>query len=98
MTAGVHWIPRDRNRAVPPSLGETWETLFENEMQNWVRLSPMADEVSSYRLREDGTPEYVMVNRMGLIRASHRSEYLVYQPRHSREDPSSRRSDDGSTS
>lgn len=43
-------------------------------------------EVRDYRMREDGTPEYVMVNQVGPMRASHRSDYVLYDPPHRAED------------
>jgi hypothetical protein len=46
------------------------------------------------------TPEYVMVNRLGPMRASHRSDYVVYDPRAAlKMTPSTARSEaDGSRS
>lgn len=81
MTAAI-----ERTAIVPLSLERTWEAFFGNEMQNWVELSDMVAEVRDYRMRDDGTPEYVMVNRMGPLRASHRSDYVTYEPPHRAED------------
>ncbi len=55
-------------------------------MQNWCAISDVVAEVRDYRMRDDGTPEYVMVNKMGPLRASHRSDYVVYEPPHRAED------------
>ena len=76
----------ERRAVVPLPLGATWEAFFGNEMQNWVELSDIVSEVREYRMRDDGTPEYVMVNRMGPLRASHRSDYVRYEPPHRAED------------
>jgi hypothetical protein len=76
----------ERSAIVPLALEEAWEAFFGNEMQNWCELSDVVAEVRDYRMREDGTPEYVMVNRMGPLRASHRSDYVVYSPPHRAED------------
>lgn len=72
----------ERSAIVPLPPEEAWEAFFGDELQNWVRLSPSVAEVRDYRMREDGTPEYVMVNQMGPMRASHRSDYVVYEPPH----------------
>lgn len=76
----------ERSAIVPLGLEETWEAFFGNEMQNWCELSDNVVEIRDFRWRDDGTPEYVMVNRMGPLRASHRSDYLVYDPPHQAED------------
>lgn len=76
----------ERSAIVPLPLEATWEAFFGNEMQNWCALSDAVAEVRDFRMREDGTPEYVMVNRMGPLRASHRSDYLAYEPPHRAED------------
>jgi hypothetical protein len=76
----------ERTALVPLPLEETWEAFFGEEMQNWVHLSDAVVEVRDYRMRADGTPEYVMVNAMGPMRASHRSDYVVYDPPHRAED------------
>lgn len=76
----------ERNVIVPLGLEEAWEALFGNEMQNWCELSDIAAEIRDFRWREDGTPTYVMVNRVGLLRASHGSDYGVYEPHHRAED------------
>jgi hypothetical protein len=70
----------ERSVVVPLPLAEAWDALYGNQLQNWVALSDSVVEVRDYRMRDDGTPEYVMVNRMGPMRASHRSDYVVYEP------------------
>lgn len=70
----------ERSAIVPLALEEAWEAFFGNDMQNWYRLSDVVSEIRDFRFRDDGTPEYVMVNRMGPMRASHRSDYVVYEP------------------
>lgn len=72
----------ERSAVVPLSLEETWEVFNGNAMQNLVELSDSVVEVRDYRMREDGTPEYVMVNQAGPRRVSHRSDYTVYEPPH----------------
>lgn len=76
----------ERTAVVPLSPEETWEAFFGNEMQNWCDLSDVVVEIRDYQMRPDGTPEYVMVNRMGPMRASHRSDYVVFDPPHRAED------------
>lgn len=76
----------ERSVIVPLGLEETWEAFFGNDMQNWCELSDSVVEVRDFRWRDDGSPEYVMVNKMGPLRASHRSEYVVYDPPHRAED------------
>ncbi len=76
----------ERSALVQLPLVEAWEAFFGNEMQNWCELSDSVAEIRDYRMRPDGTPEYVMVNRMGPMRASHRSDYVVYDPPHRAED------------
>jgi hypothetical protein len=76
----------ERSALVPLPLEEAWEAFFGNEMQNWCELSDGVVEIRDYRMRPDGTPEYVMVNRMGPIRTSHRSDYVVYDPPQRAED------------
>jgi hypothetical protein len=66
----------ERTAVVPLPLEETWEAFFGNEMQNWCELSDMVVEVRDYRMRADRTPEYVMVNKAGPMKASHRSVTL----------------------
>ena len=78
----------ERSAVVPLSLEDAWEAFFGDGMQNWVRLSDVVVEVRDYRMRADGTPEYVMVNAMGPMRASHRSDYVVYDPPRRAEDDS----------
>lgn len=70
----------ERSAIVPLPLEEAWDAFFGDDMQNWCRLSDIVSEIRDFRLRDDGTPEYVMVNRMGPMRASHRSDYVVYEP------------------
>jgi hypothetical protein len=72
----------ERSAVVPLPLEETWEAIFGDRMQNWVRLSDAVVEVRDYRMRPDGTPEYVMVNRAGPMKMSHRSDYVAYDPPH----------------
>lgn len=76
----------ERSAVVPLPLEETWEAFFGDQMQNWVRLSDVVVEVHDYRMRPDGTPEYVMVNRAGPMKISHRSDYVTYDPPHRAED------------
>ncbi|CAN5823952.1 hypothetical protein BH23ACT4_BH23ACT4_07990 [soil metagenome] len=76
----------ERIAVVPLPPEEAWEAFFGNEMQNWCDLSEIVAEIRDYRMRPDGTPEYVMVNRMGPLRPSHRSDYVVYDPPHRAED------------
>jgi hypothetical protein len=75
-----------RSVIVPLGIEDAWEAFFGNEMQNWCDLSDMIVEVRDFQWREDGTPTYVMVNRMGPLRASHRSDYVIYDPPHRAED------------
>lgn len=70
----------ERSTIVPLEIEEAWEAFFGNQMQNWCDLSDIVVEINQFRWREDGMPEYVMVNRMGPLRASHRSVYVVYEP------------------
>lgn len=76
----------ERSAVVPLPADATWEAFFGNDMQNWCDLSDMVVEVRDYRMRDDGTPEYVMVNKSGPMRASHRSDYVVYEPPYRAED------------
>lgn len=76
----------ERRAIFPMDLEQTWDALYGNELQNWVALSDSVVAVRDYHLRPDGTPEYVMVNRSGPMRASHRSDYDVWQPPHRAED------------
>jgi hypothetical protein len=70
----------ERSAVVPLDSDAAWEAFFGDQMQNWARLSDMVVEVRDYRMRPDGTPEYVMVNRAGPLKASHRSDYKLYDP------------------
>jgi uncharacterized protein YndB with AHSA1/START domain len=72
--------PVERTAVVPLPPEQAWEAFFGNELRNWAALSDIVVEVRDYRMRPDGTPEYVMVNRMGPMRASHRSDYITYEP------------------
>lgn len=74
--------PIERSAVVPLPPEETWEAFFGNELRNWADLSDIVVEVREYRMRDDGTPEYVMVNKMGPLKTSHRSDYEVYEPPH----------------
>lgn len=76
----------ERSVIVPLDLEDAWEAFFGNEMQNWRDLSDSVVEIRDFRWRDDGTPTYVMVNRMGPLRASHRSDYVAYEPPHRAED------------
>lgn len=76
----------ERSTIVPLGLHEAWEAFFGNQMQNWRRLSDSVDETRDFRWREDGAPEYVMINRMGPFRPSHPSDYPVCEPPHRAED------------
>lgn len=76
----------ERTAVVPLPAEETWEAFFGNDMQNWCDLSDMVAEIRDFRMRPDGTPEYVMANRMGPFRPSHRSDYVVYEPPYRAED------------
>ncbi|MDX1657855.1 MAG: SRPBCC family protein [Nitriliruptorales bacterium] len=76
----------ERSAVVPLPPEDAWEAFFGDEMQNWVRLSDLVVEVREYELRPDGTPEYVMVNRAGPMKVSHRSDYVVYDPPRRAED------------
>jgi hypothetical protein len=80
--AAPRTYPVERSAVVPLPADEAWEAFFGREAQNWVDLSDVVTAVREYRMRADGTPEYVMENRMGPLRASHRSNYLVYEPPH----------------
>jgi hypothetical protein len=76
----------ERSALVPLPPDEAWEAFFGEGLQNWVALSSSVVAVRDYRVRDDGTPEYVMVNRMGPMRASHRSDYVLYDPPRRAED------------
>ncbi len=76
----------ERSAVVPLGLEDAWEALYGDELQNWVRISDAVVEVRDWRMRPDGTPEYVMVNQAGPARVSHRSDYKVWQPPHRAED------------
>ena len=76
----------ERSAIVPLPLEETWEAFFGDQMQNWVRFSDAVVDVRDYRMRPDGTPEYVMANRAGPMKLSHRSDYVTYDPPHRAED------------
>lgn len=76
----------ERSAVVPLPLEETWEVFFGDQMQNWVRLSDAVVGVRDYHMRPDGTPEYVMMNRAGPMKMSHRSDYVIYDPPHRAED------------
>ncbi len=76
----------ERTAVVPLPMDETWEVFFGNEMQNWRELSDMVVEIRDYRMRADGTPEYVMVNQAGPMKTSHRSDYVLYDPPRRAED------------
>ncbi len=75
-------IVLERSAVMPLPLEETWEALYGDEMQNAVRLSDSVVEVRDYQMRDDGTPEYVMVNKAGPLKTTHRSSFLVYEPPH----------------
>jgi hypothetical protein len=76
-----------RSAVIPLDLEAAWDAFFGDEMQRWVRLSDLVVEVRDYRIRPDGMPEYVMVNAMGPMRASHRSVYVRFEPpRHAEDD------------
>lgn len=70
----------ERSAVAPVSLEDAWEAFNGDEMQNLVRFSDSVAEVRDYRMRDDGTPEYVMVNQAGPMKVSHRSSYVVYEP------------------
>ncbi len=72
----------ERSAVVPLPLEETWELFNGNELQDLVELSDAVVEVRDYRMREDGTPEYVMVNLAGSRQVSHRSDYTLFEPPH----------------
>ncbi len=72
----------ERSAIVPLPLSETWELFNGNELQDLVELSDAVVEVKDYRMREDGTPEYVMVNQAGPRQVSHRSDFTVFEPPH----------------
>lgn len=76
----------ERSAVVPLPPEQAWDAFFGDQMQNWVRLSDSVVEVRDYQMREDGTPEYVMVNQAGPMKVSHRSDYVVYDPPHRAED------------
>lgn len=75
-------IVLERSAAIPLPPDETWEALYGSGFQNAVRLSDSVVEVRDYRMRDNGTPEYVMVNKSGPMKISHRSSYLVWEPPH----------------
>ena len=65
---------------MPLSLEETWEVFNGNELQQLIELSDSLIEVRDYRMREEGTPEYVSVVQAGPRKFSFRSDYSVYEP------------------
>lgn len=69
-----------RSAVVPIPQEEAWEVFNGNELRTLVELSDSVVEVRDYKMRDDGTPEYVMVNRAGPRKVSHRSDYIVYEP------------------
>lgn len=75
-------IVLERSAVIPLPLDETWEALYGNGFQNAVRLSDSVVEVRDYQMRDDGTPEYFMVNKSGPMKMSHRSSFLVWEPPH----------------
>lgn len=79
----------ERHATFALDLEQTWEALYGDDLQNWVRLSDSVVEVRDFQLRDDGTPAYVMVNRSGPMKVSHRSDYDVWQPPHRAEDVTS---------
>lgn len=72
----------ERSAVIPLPLAETWELFNGNQLRDLVEISDAVVEVRDYRMRDDGTPEYVMVNQAGPRQVSHRSDYTVFDPPH----------------
>lgn len=72
----------ERSTVIPLSLEDAWELFNGNELRDLVEVSEAIVEVRDYRMRDDGTPEYVMVNKAGPMKFSHRSDYIEYERPH----------------
>jgi uncharacterized protein YndB with AHSA1/START domain len=71
MEFSVHLpLPRER----------VWHYLYGDKMRHVPEVAPSIVEIRDYRMRDDGTPEYVMVHQNGPMRFSERSDYFRYEP------------------
>jgi len=70
---------------VPLSPEETWDLLLGDKVQRLVEMPDMSVvAVEGYQMRPDGTPRYMMANRVGPTAVSHTADFTVYErPRRS---------------
>ncbi len=70
---------------VPLSPEETWDLLLGDKVQQLVEMPEMSVvAVEGYQMRLDGTPRYMMANRVGPTAVSHTADFTVYErPRRS---------------
>jgi hypothetical protein len=61
---------------VPPA--QAWEFVFGDQGRRAVRASKMVSAVEDYRMRDDGTPIYTMVMKMGPVTLRSVSDYDVF--------------------
>ncbi len=63
---------------VPLSLEETWDLVF-GDPQRAVELVPDIVAIEGFQIRDDGTPRYRMVRRLGPFTMSFVSDYSVFE-------------------
>jgi len=70
---------------VPLSPEKTWNLLLGDKVQQLVKMPDMSVvAVEGYQMRLDGTPRYMMANRVGPTAVSHTADFTVYErPRRS---------------
>lgn len=69
----------EASTVVPLGLEETWDLLFGDQGQRMVEAVDNIISVEDFQMRDDGTPRYTMVRKVGPLTMSTISDYSVFE-------------------
>lgn len=69
----------EASTVVPLGLEETWDLLFGDQGQRAVEAVDNVISVEDFQMRDDGTPRYRMVRKVGPLTMSTISDYSVFE-------------------
>ncbi len=71
--------PVEASAVVPLSPEETWDLLFGDQGRHMVEAVDNVIAVEDFRMRDDGTPRYEMVRKVGPLTMRATSDYSVFE-------------------
>ena len=69
----------EASTVIPLSPEDTWDLLFGDQAQRAVEAVNNVISVEDFQMRDDGTPRYTMVRKVGPLTMSTISDYSVFE-------------------